>query len=393
MKLKLFLIAVLVAGGLGAAFLSLGGLSTAASATTYLTSTAAIGTVSDDVAATGTIESTDRYGLAFGSAAHPVADSAESTASNGTTSTWGVISVEVEPGDVVKAGDVLATGDPAELQADSATAAANRRSAQIQFKIAKEQLADAEDADNTDAIRQAQIAYYTAESQLAQARATETDLKAQIARATLLAPIDGIVSEVNISAGSDAPSGDAVVVEARTFEVTTDVVESDISAIAVGQPATITVTALGEDVEGTVTAIAPSATSGESGGVVSFAVTVQLTDVPATLRAGMSAEATITTASAADVLTVPSAALNGSDGSYTVRVLDASGTPLARAVSVGLVTSALAEITDGLAAGDVVVTGTTSDLIGTTQQRAGGTLTGGGAIPGGGGAIPGGGFR
>ena len=397
MKLKLILIAVLLVAGFGVAFVSLGGLSTSASATTFLTATATIGTVSADVAAIGSSESTDRFGLAFGMAAHPVTDSAESSATNGTTAAWGVTSVEVEPGDVVKAGDVLATGDPAALRTESATAAATRRSAQIQFQIAKDQLADAEDSDNEDSIRQAQMAYYNAESQLAQARATETDLKAQIALASLVAPIDGVVTAVNIEPGIDAPSGDAIVVEARTYEVTTDVVESDISAIEVGQPATVTVGALDADVDGSVTAIAPSATTGESGAVVSFAVTVRLAEAPTALRAGMSAEVTITTASAADVLTVPSTALDGSSGQYTVRVLDASGTPEARTVSVGLVTASLAEITEGLAVGDVVVTGTASDLIGTVQQRAGGLtgggLPGGGTIPGGG-AIPGGGgFR
>jgi hypothetical protein len=195
---------------------------------------------------------------------------------------------------------------------------------------------------------------------------------------------------VNITAGSEAPSGDAVVIEARTYEVTTDVVEGDISSIAVGQPATVSIAALDEDADGSVRAIAPSASSAENGSVVSFAVTVRLTEAPAALRAGMSAEVTITTASAADVLTVPSAALSGSDGVYTVRVLDASGTPEARSVSVGLVTASLAEITEGLMAGDVVVTGTASDLVGTVQQRAGGGLPGG-ALQGGG-AIPGG-FR
>ena len=46
--------------------------------------------------------------------------------------------------------------------------------------------------------------------------------------------------------------------------------------------------------------------TGSSGGVVSFAVTVALKDPPATLRAGMTADVTITTASATGVLSVPS---------------------------------------------------------------------------------------
>lgn len=390
MKLKLLLIVVLVAGGAAAIAVSMGGLSASAAATTYLTSAAAIGTVSDDVAATGTIESTARYGLAFGTAAHAVSEAETSTTAD-TGSTWGVASVEVEPGDSVKKGDVLATGDATDLQADLSAATANRRSAAIQLVIAEDQLADAEDDDNTDAIRQGRISVYSAESQLAQAKATEQDLKAQLVFASLTAPIDGIVSEVNIAAGSDATSGDAIVVEARTYEVTTDVVEGDISSIAVGQPATVSVTALSGDAAGTVTAIAQLATVADSEGVVSFAVTVALDDALDGLLPGMSAEVTITTASASDVLTIPSAALNGADGRYTVQVLGASGVPEARSVSVGLVTASLAEITDGLSAGEVVVTGTATQRTGTTTQTQGGAGPGG-AVPGG--AIPGGGgFR
>jgi macrolide-specific efflux system membrane fusion protein len=112
---------------------------------------------------------------------------------------------------------------------------------------------------------------------------------------------------------------------------------------------------------------------------VSFAVTIELAEAPDALRPGMSAEVTIVTASAQDVLTVPSRALSGSGDNYTVRVVGADGTIEVRAVTVGLVTDSLAEIQSGLSAGDAVVTGTSStDALG-----------GGGGFQGG----PGGGFQ
>jgi hypothetical protein len=150
------------------------------------------------------------------------------------------------------------------------------------------------------------------------------------------------------------------------------------------QPAAVTVSAIGADLDGTVTAIAPTATTGSSGSsssVVSYAVTVALTDPPATLRAGMTADVTITTASATNVLAVPAAALRGAADNYTVLVMSAAGTPESRPVTVGLITSSLVEITSGLSAGDVVVTGTSS-----TQRTTTGTGTGGGlTVPGAGG--------
>ena len=43
-----------------------------------------------------------------------------------------------------------------------------------------------------------------------------------------------------------------------TYEVTADVVESDISSMTVGQEATITVDAIDATIQGTVSAIAPT---------------------------------------------------------------------------------------------------------------------------------------
>jgi hypothetical protein len=97
----------------------------------------------------------------------------------------------------------------------------------------------------------------------------------------------------------------------------------------------------------------------------------------------MSTDVTITTASATGVLAIPSRALTGSAGAYRVRTLAADGTVATRTVTVGLVTSSLAEVKSGLQAGDTVITGTSS-------QQSTTTRTGTGAFPGGGGAGGGG---
>jgi macrolide-specific efflux system membrane fusion protein len=383
MKRKLFLILVLSVAGGGAIFVSMGGLAATAAATTYLTSEATVGDVSDDVAATGAIETVASYGLTFGSAAHLVDDG--SSADAGAGATWPVESVDVAVGDAVTKGDPLATASATDLQSELNGAIAGRRSAALQLEIAQEQL---DDASGTDETRQAKLSLYQAQAQLVQAEATQHDLEAQIAAAKLVAPIDGIVTAVNIVAGLDAPAGDAIVIDAATYDVTADVVESDISSISVGQPATVTVDAIDGEIDGTVTAIAPAATAAESGGVVSYAVTVALENPPADLLPGMTADLTITTASASDVLTIPAAALNGTNGAYAVQVLGADGAAEVRQVTVGLVTSALVEVKSGLSAGEAIITGTAADRAATTTNPGGGLdgpAGGGGAFPGGGG--------
>jgi macrolide-specific efflux system membrane fusion protein len=103
----------------------------------------------------------------------------------------------------------------------------------------------------------------------------------------------------------------------------------------------------------------------------------------------MSADVTIVTASASGVLTIPSRALSGTGGSYAVRLVGADGSVQTRSVTVGLVTDSLAEIKSGLAAGDAVVTGTSS----TSTLGTGGTGTGRGGFNGGAfGGPPGGGI-
>ncbi len=117
--------------------------------------------------------------------------------------------------------------------------------------------------------------------------------------------------------------------------MTADVVESDLASMAVGQTASVAIAAVDAQVTGKVTAIAPTAVGDTTGGVVSYAVTVSLQDVPPAVRAGMTADVTITIDSATNVLTVPAAALRGSTGNYTVLVIGADGTPTAQPVEVG----------------------------------------------------------
>ncbi len=383
MKLKILAVVLLGAVGIGAAVYAMGGLSVnAAAATRYLTSAAATGDVTDEVAATGSVAAATTYGLAFGTAAHL----SGATTSDAGTATWTVKEVTAKVGDAVKAGTVLATSTSADLARQLGEATASWRSARIQLTIAKETLAA---ATTTDATRQAQMSVYNAQNQVSQAAQTRNDVIAQVARGTLKAPIDGVVTEVNISKGLEVPSGDAIVIESSDLQVTTDVVESDLNALKLDQAASVTISAVDATVIGKVTSISPVAsTTSSNNGVVSYAVTVALANVPATVRSGMSADVTITIDSATGVLTVPAAALRGTNGNYSVLVLDASGAPQPQTVEVGLVTNTSAEIKSGLTEGQEVVTGTA-----TAQTNA--TTTGGGiGLPGGGGTFVGGGnFR
>ncbi|HET9615227.1 MAG TPA: efflux RND transporter periplasmic adaptor subunit, partial [Candidatus Limnocylindrales bacterium] len=214
-------------------------------------------------------------------------------------------------------------------------------------------------------------------------RSNLADLQTTAARASLVAPAAGVVTAVNITPGADAPSGAAITIDANTYQVTADVVETDVPSVRIGQTADVAVAAIGADLTGTVSAIAPTAvSSSSSNAVVSYAVTINLASPPAGMRSGMTANITITTASASNVLAVPAAAIRGTSGNYTVLVL-VNGQPQSRPVTVGLITSSLVEVQSGLNQGDPVVIGTSSQQRSTTTNGFGGG--GGFVVPGGGG--------
>lgn len=380
MKLKVFTILVLLAVGGAAIFVAVGGLPrSAAAATTYLTSTAAIADVTNDVAATGTVAAAATWNLAFGEAptTGPATDSSASASTS--TGTWIVSDVTVKVGDSVTAKQVLATATNPSLAADIVAAKNSLTSAHLQLDAAQTAY---DDASGDTAVRQTRISLLNATNAYAQARQNLSDLQKTAARSSLAAPAAGVVTAVNVTPGADAPSGAAITIDASTYQVTADVVETDVASVHRGQAAAVSVSAIGADLTGTVAAIAPTATSSSSSSsVVSYAVTIDLTAPPASLRSGMTADVTVTTASASGVLAVPAAAIRGTSGNYSVLVL-VNGAPQVRPVTVGLMTSALVEVRSGLSAGDVVVTGTSS------QQRS---TTGTGFGPGGGGFVQGGG--
>jgi RND family efflux transporter MFP subunit len=440
-------VVAMLAGGVGAAYIGVtGGVGTSqAAATSQLTAAAQVADVSQSTAATGSVEAATSYALSFGVGAQVVGESGTGVASDRD---WTVETLNVGVGDRVTAGQVVATADTADLERELAQVTADQASAELTLREARQtlkgieadlrtQLTRAErdedvaqlnltsadealdDADGSAARRQARVQVLQARSSLADARQTVAELRAelrsdhpdetiavgnaeatvadlatqvedleqQLANATLVAPADGIVSEVTIVAGMNAPSGDAVVLNGSDLAVVADVVESDISSVSVGQPATVSIDALDLDVPGTVTQIGPAGEA-SSGSVVTFPVTVTLDDPDDAVRAGMSAGVSITTASAQDVVAVPVAALLGAKGSYVVQVALDDGSTETRQVQVGLVTDTTAEIQSGLAEGEQVVIGTVAQQAAGSGDQAGGFPAGG--FPGGG--FPGGGF-
>ncbi len=130
-----------------------------------------------------------------------------------------------------------------------------------------------------------------ARSQVASAQAGVRAAEAQLRQASLTAPFAGTVARVDIHNGESVAPDQPVLVLADLDHLrveTTDLSERDVPGIQVGQPAVVTVKALGGDVAGRVRDIAPL--SDTIGGDVIYKVTIDLDARPAGLRAGMSVD-------------------------------------------------------------------------------------------------------
>jgi RND family efflux transporter MFP subunit len=251
-----------------------------------------------------------------------------------------------------------------------------------------------EDAQRTHdtAIAPADAATIAADqAAVAAAQQTLASARQALAGTSITAPADGVITSIDLVVGATAPSGDAIQFQAGPMQVTASFTESDLTALKAGQPATITVSAIDADLTGTLSSIDPVASTSGASSVVSYDATVTIADAPDTIRAGMSADVSVTTASQSGAIAVPIAALVGRNGNYVVRVLDSSGAETLTPVEVGLVTDSQAAVTSGLTDGATVITGTVSAQQASTGSGTQGGFGGLGGLTGGGG-FPTGGF-
>jgi multidrug efflux pump subunit AcrA (membrane-fusion protein) len=130
-----------------------------------------------------------------------------------------------------------------------------------------------------------------AEARLSNAQAQLAAAQAALNRLTLSAPFDGTLARLDVHPGEWVIPGQVVLALADLGNLqveTTDLSERDIPQVEVGQPVTVFIEALGQSVPGRVRDIAPLADS--LGGDVVFQTTIELDEIPAGLRAGMSVE-------------------------------------------------------------------------------------------------------
>ena len=194
------------------------------------------------------------------------------------------------------------------------------------------------------AVDQAQVAYDKAQKDLQNIQ--------------IVAPVDGIISEVSPDVGEQIAMNVVAItmIGTNAYDIEAKVPEADIAKIAVGQTASITLDAYGDEVKfnGTVTALDPAETMVQD--AVYYKIRVQIDPQGREVKPKMTANVTIKTAEAKGVLIIPLRTVRTqTDGTKTVRIL-VGGKPQNRTITIGLKgDEGKVEVTSGLNEGDQVI--------------------------------------
>lgn len=177
--------------------------------------------------------------------------------------------------------------------------------------------------------------------------------------ARITAPVAGTVADILPSLGEQLGAGQVVVqlVAAEGYTVEALIPEADIAKVKVGQSATMTLDAFGDDVvfQGMVVAENPDETKVQD--AIYYKTSLQLMAEGRDVKPGMTANVTILTGEAKEALIIPTRAVREREGKRYVRVLK-QGQTEEREVRLGLRgDEGRMEILSGVEVGEEVVVG------------------------------------
>jgi macrolide-specific efflux system membrane fusion protein len=306
-----------------------------------------------------------------------------------------VLKLHVEPGDVVKKGQLLAEIDASVLQAtvDAGRAQQNELQAQLAEQRAQHRLSaqqherqqqmHKDESTRLEDVQTAEANLAAAVARIAQTQArivqTQSSLKADEARlgyTRIYAPMGGTVI------GIDAKEGQTLnatyqtptlmrIADLSAMTVWTTVSEADIRRVKAGQAAYFTTLAgdrrrwngqvrqvLPAPPVAATTASNPNQTPVSK--VVQYTVLFDVDNKDAELLPQMTAQVSFITASARDVLVAPLSALQPVEQKpqmYTARILGSDDKPQTREVRAGVQDRLAVQVVEGLKEGEQLITG------------------------------------
>ena len=262
---------------------------------------------------------------------------APNTAMVRAKATGTLLTLDVQEGQRVKAGELLGRIDVSDLQSKVAERNANLASVRTTLSQAQRthdsNVGLANDKFiSTIALENSKSALDSAKAQVAAAEATLDSAKIALRDATLVAPISGIVSKRYVVAGEKVTAEQQVVtiVDLHLLELAGTVGTQDVARLSPGMPVSLKIEGIDKPVEGKLARIAPAAEAGTR----SIGVAVQLQNPKETMRAGQYAVAQVQIGDATPRLTVPIGAISSASGQEYVWTVE-GGKLLRRTVTTG----------------------------------------------------------
>jgi HlyD family secretion protein len=263
-------------------------------------------------------------------------------------------SVNVNVGDAVKKGQVLATFTTDTARADSLQSKASVVQAEAGYLNAKADADRARSIQDSGALSASQIAQYFTQEKVAKAQweASQALLSAteiRFGNTTVKAPDDGLISARGATVGAVVGAGQELfrLIRQGRMEWRAEVTASEVGRIKVGQKALVTL-ATGTELTGQVRAIAPSANE-QTRNILVYVDLPRHND----LKAGTFARGVFDIGQS-EALTAPTPAIVVRDGNNFVFVVDAENKAAARQVQTGRRVGERVEIVEGLQAGERV---------------------------------------
>ena len=209
-----------------------------------------------------------------------------------------------------------------------------------------------------------------AESQLALSKISLNLAKLDLDNNVIYAPFDGLVLASALSEGESAnPGVGAISIIKSDHIIKSDINETDILKLIVGDEVEITLDAYPEDTfMGNIIEISPI--SQNLGGIVSFEITVRPKKQDKyKLLYGLSANLSITTSKAENVLYIPIEAVYDRDNKNYVYVLSKDSKIEKREITTGLYNYDYVEIKKGLSEGETIILSSNIEDIESSNSR------------------------
>ena len=278
-----------------------------------------------------------------------------------------LVGVYVREGDRVTSGQLLAKFEDSEQESNHTSAIADRESAQSDLETAKWNAEQADQLFKAGAIaerdlRTAQQTFAASRARLAAAEARVRATMSLLSDTRAVAPTTGVVARRGVENGEHVARGAEMftVVRSDLLELGAAVPARQAGEIKVGQR--VHFAAGGRDFEGRVARISPTIDPTNR----SITVYMQVPNVGGVLKANSFSTGRIVSRTVDGAIVIPNAAIRqaqGNDKPFVYRL--GAQDELERApVSVGIIdeSQAIAEIVEGLKAGDRIVVGNVGTL-------------------------------